>query len=80
MGAGACISVLGVGLDAFEDEVEDDLVGFLDVFGFVGADDEGMVAEVCARAAGLAEESDGRDFHRAGAFEGDADVGGVAGG
>jgi len=47
-------------------------MGFLDVLGFLGADDDGVVAEVGALAAGFAEEGDGGDAEFTGAFEGDA--------
>jgi hypothetical protein len=61
--------------DVFEGEV-----GFLDVHGDGGGDDDVVVAEIAHLAAARAGEADGGDAGFAGLFEGVEDVGGVAGG
>src|SRR5262245_42950785 len=71
--AGAVEGGLGVvGVDGFEDEVHDDLVGFLNVVGVLGIDNEGEVAEGLELAAAFAEEADdfaAGFFHRFGGAE-----------
>ena len=78
-----CCSRSRVEVEALDQQAEDVFegeVGFLDVHGDGGGDDDVVVAEIAHLAAAVAGEADGGDVHLAGLFEGSEDVGGVAGG
>ncbi len=69
--------------EALDDHAEDVLegeVGFLDVHGGAGGDDDVVIAEGAHFAAVAAAEADGVDAHLFALEEGFDDVGGVAGG
>ena len=68
---------------AFDEHAEDVFegeVGFLDIHGDGGGDDDVVLAEVAHLAAAVAAEADSGEAGSAGLFEGVEDVGRVAGG
>ena len=69
-----------VALDEHAEDVFEGEVGFLDVHGDGGGNDDVVIAEVAHLAAAVAGEADGGEPDFAGLMEGVEDVGRVAGG